>query len=243
MYSHTKHEHEFVDSPLPSTCYIVFSTPRCGSSLICEALCNTGLAGAPTEYFDENTRLEFCRRWQADSWDDYLTALLKKKTGPNGVFGCKAHFHQFEIAFGTEQIPPVFPNLKFIWLTRQDKVRQAVSYARAIQTDQWSSQSASNNNSPVFDYQQIERLQKQTEREEMRLEDFLKKHSISPLKLVYEQITTDPFSAAVKCLEYLEVVIPESQSFSPITLTKQSDELSEDWIKRYLKMQANSDAN
>ena len=77
----------------------------------------------------------------------------------------------------------------------------------------------------------------------MRLEDFLKKHSISPLKLVYEQITTDPFSAAVKCLEYLEVVIPESQSFSPITLTKQSDELSEDWIKRYLKMQANSDAN
>ena len=87
---------------------------------MCEALFNTGLAGAPTEYFDQDTRDRFGQIWhvktlnksQDESLDDYLQELLKRKSSPNGVFGSKAHFHQYELTFGVDKLPTVFTNLE-----------------------------------------------------------------------------------------------------------------------------------
>jgi LPS sulfotransferase NodH len=39
-------------SPQPSTSYLVCATPRSGSTLLCEALGATGVAGKPAEYFE-----------------------------------------------------------------------------------------------------------------------------------------------------------------------------------------------
>ncbi len=36
----------------PNTSYLVCATPRSGSTLLCEALTNTGIAGQPKEYFE-----------------------------------------------------------------------------------------------------------------------------------------------------------------------------------------------
>ena len=36
----------------PRSSYLVCATPRSGSTLLCEALINTGLAGHPQEYFE-----------------------------------------------------------------------------------------------------------------------------------------------------------------------------------------------
>ena len=38
-----------------SVSFLICSTPRSGSTLLCEALRNTGLAGRPEEYFQELT--------------------------------------------------------------------------------------------------------------------------------------------------------------------------------------------
>jgi len=72
--------------------------------MICEALCLTGLAGVPTEYFDANTRAGFLDQWKVDE-AEYLAALLRRKTTPNGVFGCKTHFHQYRETYGLDQLP------------------------------------------------------------------------------------------------------------------------------------------
>src|ERR687888_360892 len=99
MYTHHKLDHEFEAQTPTVTTYAVCALPRSGSSLLCELLFNTGLAGAPAGYFDSETRMQFSRRWETDSFDAYLGALLAKKTGPNGVFGFKAHFFQLDEAF------------------------------------------------------------------------------------------------------------------------------------------------
>ena len=36
----------------PRSSYLVCATPRSGSTLLCEALINTGLAGHPKEYYE-----------------------------------------------------------------------------------------------------------------------------------------------------------------------------------------------
>ena len=73
---------------------------------------------------------------------------------PNGVFGFKLHWHQMPALSSRllEARPeaersatrPVFhlmeerfPGVRFIWLTRRNKVAQAISYYRAAETNVW----------------------------------------------------------------------------------------------------------
>src|SRR3954468_249168 len=48
--------------PQPQASYLVCATPRSGSTLLCEALCNTGVAGRPAEYFEALRRSGLPRR-------------------------------------------------------------------------------------------------------------------------------------------------------------------------------------
>src|SRR2546422_3118854 len=99
MYTHHKLDHEFEGDINPVVSYMVCSVPRSGSSLLCELLCTTGRAGAPTEFFDPELMEQFSATWQVESLEDYLEALLHKKTSPNGVFGVKVHYGQFVNVF------------------------------------------------------------------------------------------------------------------------------------------------
>ena len=47
----------------PRAPYLVCSTPRSGSSLLCDALALTGRMGAPIEYFNPDHRRALSERW------------------------------------------------------------------------------------------------------------------------------------------------------------------------------------
>ena len=129
----------------PAT-YLIFATPRSGSYLLCEALTNTGLAGQPLEHFSQ---YKIVGRGQ--SMADYLDLIMGKTTSPNGVFGAKIIWQFFEDFIDEvrtiagyrdvavcELMPAIFPGLRYIWITRRDKVRQAVSYWKAVQSGVWA---------------------------------------------------------------------------------------------------------
>ena len=46
----------------PSLSYLICSTPRSGSTLLCEALTNTGVAGRPEEYYQHRRKTGMPRR-------------------------------------------------------------------------------------------------------------------------------------------------------------------------------------
>ena len=46
----------------PWLSYLICSTPRSGSTLLCEALTNTGVAGAPEEYYQHRRKTGLPRR-------------------------------------------------------------------------------------------------------------------------------------------------------------------------------------
>src|SRR4051812_30708315 len=138
MYSHHKLDHEF-ERTETTLSYVVCALPRSGSSLLCELLFETGLAGAPAEYFDAQQMGRFSERWNARDFGAYLRALLERKTGPNGVFGFKAQFFQLAEAFPDGELDAAFPSLRYVYITRRDRLRQAISWARAVQTGWWAS--------------------------------------------------------------------------------------------------------
>ena len=50
-----------------------------------------------------------------------------------------------------EQLDSLFPNLRYVWVTRRDKVRQAVSLVKAKQSTQWKAMSAQPQRSDAAD--------------------------------------------------------------------------------------------
>ena len=74
--------------------------------------------------------------------------MILAGTTLNRGFGCKIVWHQFDKIISKPrqflclaQLPTlallksIFPDLHYIWLMRRDKVRQAISYAKALQTE------------------------------------------------------------------------------------------------------------
>jgi trehalose 2-sulfotransferase len=230
--SHHKFDHVFEGAPPPEVSFAVCSIPRSGSSLLCDLLATTELAGAPMEYLDEDAIRAFGRIWGMDAFEDYLDALLARKTSPNGVFGLKLLYGQLRELAGRE-LGDVFPNPRFIYITRRDHLRQAVSFARATQTEQWASDHPAPSHLPVFDPDQIQHMLEWIERDERLWEEYFELRSISPLRIVYEDFVAAVDGTVLRAMEHIGIELPAGFRLRPATISKQADELSEDWVRRF----------
>lgn len=59
---------------------------------------------------------------------------------------------------GLEFMRTTFPNAQFVWLRRQDKVRQGISWWRAAVTSQWALRPGQEPQRPAPDVEQMVRL-------------------------------------------------------------------------------------
>ncbi len=266
----------------PNTSYLIYTTPRSGSFLLCEALINTRLAGQPTEYFDPwQTRL-LLQGWGATSYAECFARILQTGTSSNGVFGGKIIWQFFEDLIDhlrdisgyeklvvPELMARVFPHLRYIWITRRDKVRQAISYSKALQTNYWAEIEAwqpfyqvisslggrhinagmqtQNRQTPTkevtFDFRTIEHLRRNIEQDEVEMQQYFTTCGVQPFKVVYEDFVQTYEQTALQILDYLQIPIPKDLVFAERKLKKQSNEQSEEWIRCYyqLKHQKNAE--
>lgn len=231
------------------TCYLICATHRVGSSLLCEALANTGLAGRPAEYFWRDTRKMWSERWGIHSFREYLTGVKKHTTTPNGVFGTKTSWECLQdLVQNARELPEyhnlstpdllesIFPNLHYVYMSRRDKVRQAVSLWRAVQTRVWTEtfgKTANPAREPEFDFERIEYWRQYNHRNEKAWKAFFAENGIMPHTVDYQDLVDDYESTAIEILRYLGVSIPVDIVFGPRRLKKQADELSEEWVQRY----------
>jgi LPS sulfotransferase NodH len=227
----------FEGAPPPSVSYVVCSVPRSGSSLLCDLLANTDLAGAPMEYFDPDAIEAFRRSWGVGgTFDDYLAALLARKTSVNGVFGLKLLFGQLA-ELGGRNLGDVLPDPRFVYITRRDQVRQAVSFARATQTEQWASDHPAPAAPPVYHRDQIQAMLEWIRRDEELWERYFRHHSISPLRIVYEDFVESVEQTVLGAMDFIGIERPPGFRLMPPTIERQADELSEEWVQRFLTAQ------
>jgi LPS sulfotransferase NodH len=128
--------------------FLIMSQPRSGSTMLCSALRETGLAGFPTEYLTPQATESLPRPLTPEVLAAYLGDLDTRRTTANGVFGIKlhyGHFKQFFIVDGkiTEQGQRFLHSFSHvIRMRRQDKIAQAISLHMAARLDRWNSTDA-----------------------------------------------------------------------------------------------------
>lgn len=234
---------------IPHTSYLICATPRCGSSLLAEALKNTGIAGRPEEYFWQGDEVFWQERWGVSSYTDYLKAALGQGTTTNGVFGAKIMWGYFDdvvnklrhIPLYSEKTAPdllsaVFPNLHYIWITRRDKVRQAISHWKAIQTGVWTwstDEPSVAAEEPAFNFEAIDSLIQEITKHESAWQGYFAACEVQPYTVIYEELVTAYEVTARDILQYLCISCPEYLKFAERQMKQQADAISEEWVQRY----------
>lgn len=155
----------------PDSPYLVCATPRSGSTLLCELLSATGVAGRPEEYFEHLYAsamprqpreyfdatagadvLDLLRPTEpgvpesAEAFEQRLQDALRDGTTPNGVFASKMMWGYLldflrRLRERETALEEVLPCLRYVHVRRHDKVAQAISLWTAVQTARWREES------------------------------------------------------------------------------------------------------
>ena len=132
-----------------------------------------------------------------------------------------------------------FPGLGYVFISRSDKVRQAVSLWRALQAWEWRNHEPSANQAQsergVYSFDAIDHLLDQLRRHEDAWRGFFFRIGQRPLALYYEDIARDLEGSVARVLDALQIERPAHPVPVPRSMTRQSDELSESWVQRYLE--------
>jgi LPS sulfotransferase NodH len=229
-----------------------------------EALHKSGLPRRPHEYFDPERHANIVERlafrempegaatpsplWHPDTYGEYLAWALEEGTTPNGVFGAKlmwGYLGDFaELLRGIEgmserTLPDLlsrsFPGLRYIQITRQDKVRQAVSLWKAVQTQAWRhepGEGSTNGMQPVFSFRAINYLVRLLTAHDASWDAYFLGLGYEPLKITYEELAESTDGVIRRVLEHLGIPEPADFVVQAPALTVQADEVSEEWVRR-----------
>lgn len=186
--------------------------------------------------------------WSPETYDRYLAWALEQGTTPNGVFGAKlmwgylGDFAQLLRGIdGLAGLPvpqlfsAVFPNLRYVQITRTDKVRQAVSLWKAVQTQAWRRDSGTADApevEPEFSFRAINYLVRQLTAHDASWDAYFLGLGHQPLKVTYEELAEHPEPVVRRVFHHLGVPVPEPLDLEAPRLEAQADELSEEWVRR-----------
>jgi LPS sulfotransferase NodH/MoaA/NifB/PqqE/SkfB family radical SAM enzyme len=238
----------------PERSYFICTTPRSGSTFLCDILTSTGVAGYPYEYFNEDDMPAWFETFGVSNFADYFQKTLEAGTTANGVFGVKLPRQQFdELARLVRQFPTyqdrnislsemmadLFPDLHYIWLTRRNKVRQAVSIARAIQSGIFHTHVEprdATDRRAAFRYESIDFFAQALVMQDVAWQEYFTEAGVVPLTLVYEDFCQAPEEAVRRVVDYLDITGPFDWTLSEArTGKKLADSTSAMWARYYQK--------
>lgn len=250
------------DSPARS--YLVCGNQRSGTTLLCGALKRTGCAGQPDEYFLAAEPSLPMSYWEegpfaptsgARTREAYLDHVYQLGTTPNGVFGAKVmwnnvawmlqKFREMRRYAGMAPLDilrDAFPVLRVVKVVRRDRVRQAVSWARAAQTNVfWQRQdlpAPEPTAEPRFDYGFLSALYGLIRRGEQGWDWLCSALGVNAITVVYEDFTASQqaYATTVRTvLDYLGVLSDPKLEIPPPRLVRQADALNDRWTEAFVR--------
>ena len=237
----------------PRRCYVVCAIPRSGSNLLTDGLHATRQAGRPKQFFLEKFEADYGAKHGLDPAKDYagyVRGIISAKTTSNEVFGFKLmswYLDNFLTrvratrAFGDAEtgdlklLENAFPRLKFVHVFRRNKLRQALSTARALQTGLWKVQKGKTiQREPQFDAELIEQCLKEGQRQEKAWECFFQRIGVNPFRVEYEKLCQDYEGTIRAVLDFLRISLPRRTRIGPPVTVRQADNISRAWEERFV---------
>ena len=120
-------------------------------------------------------------------------------------------------------------------ITREDKVRQAVSLWKAVQTQAWWREPGVADEptvEPVFSFRAINYLVRLLTAHDASWDAYFLGLGYEPLKVTYEELARGAEAVVRRVLEHLGIPVPATLSIPAPRLTVQADEVSEEWVQR-----------
>jgi len=197
----------------PSKSYIVCSTPRTGSTLLCSLLKATKCAGFPESYFRAQdlaaraNEWNICRPDGSFDFNDYVQCVLERGRTSNGIFASRVMWGTMAELIAVlrdsggagsdlEILESTFGATKFVYLTRRDAVAQAVSRLRAEQTNVWHIRTTAELGPETgqairYDREALQGLVDESVAHNRAWNHWFETIGVEPLRLAYEDLDQD----------------------------------------------------
>jgi len=249
--------------------YIICTTPRSGSTLMCDLLANTEVAGHPDSFFRRQSIAWWAQHLNVSvaNWRDeqlfdqpYLAAVQKRGAGKTQVFGLRLMWESIEdLSKGLGSLCPGLPSDSdrfqsafgtpvYVHLSREDKVAQAVSRLRAEQTGLWhvatdgtERERLKPGQAPVYDAQNLSEYVAEFEEQDAAWARWFSQQRIQPVRITYEELATDPQTTLANVLSALGLDPAVAGTVKPRT-AKLADSESREWATRFRAERPNQPA-
>ena len=240
--------------------YIICTSPRSGSTLLCNLLAGTHVAGNPASYFHRPSVSAWLQQFNLPENDrapererlqTILTRTIAAGSLDTGLFGLRLQqpsldfFRQKlavlcpESATDVQRLYTVFGRTAFLHLTRVDKVSQAVSHVKADQTGLWHRaadgselERQSPPQTPHYDPESIQRRLEEARVCDQAWVTWFAEENINPFRILYEDLCADPKAILKQILAFLGLDAEAANGVEP-GIARLADATSLDWVSRF----------
>ncbi len=177
----------------------------------------------------------------------YVRSAVVAGSTPNGVFGARIMWGTMteltdalryathdSTASDAELLAEAFGRTRFVHLRRDDTVAQAVSWARAEQTQFWhpGDQVAPGGQQPHFDRDLVGGLVDTITAHEAAWQGWFTHGGLVPHEVAYEDLGADPIGVTQSVLVFLGLD-PSAGATITVHDRRQADDLNAEWISRF----------
>jgi len=212
--------------------YMVCAIPRSGSKYLDDLLVSTRVLGSPREFFNTDARRRHDPDYPAGCRRQTLRILTDGAT-PNGIYAVKIFPSHLQRVQAKLDLFRALPNLHLVKLTRRDILGQAISFARAQQTGEFASYSASSRQ-PVYDHAMIRACLEGILRDQRVWDDIMARNAFPYITLEYESVVEDPQGAVDQVARLMGVKLPVPVDFARVRNEVQRDDINDAWRAKYL---------
>jgi len=212
--------------------YAICSIPRAGGHYLCHLLWSTGSFGSPSEYFLASFVDAWKKHYGTATELDSIRQIVAHRTSPNGWFGVKLHWDQFQRMQQLEVPESIFAIEGYVFLTRRDPLAQAISRVIAHQTGQWISLDPKRPQEPVYDRGLISKYIDIVHRDGENWRAFRERIEKPFVELTYEDLLEAPQARVDEIARSFGV--SGSTAIKSLPVTKQGSDRNARWAERFL---------
>lgn len=222
---------------LPAELKFVFLcfTNRCGSNLLADLLMSTGRLHYAEEFLNADEVVGAATRHGHRNFQEHFSWYARSRATRRNIVTTKLAIPHLEILGDAGVLDQIFNRSRFVFLTREDRLRQAISLEIAEQTGQWSSTISKSPSArpPRYSAARLREAMAFLDAQNRQFEAFFVGNGIEPVRIVYEQLIADPEPYVRKIgrqvgLRGLQV------DPSRLSLQRQSGSLNAEWGARFL---------